>query len=118
MQSNVKKTQLEGLIRTIVNQLLTEMEASMSATDMNQIMASNPQLDPSVNPQDQMSAVEKLKLKRQADMDKTQQIKQKEIELDTAKKQLSFQQHKSDEQKRIQIPTLTKDLQKLKGAAI
>lgn len=115
---NLKKTQLESLIRGIVNELLNEYEASMSMSDVKQMMNNNPSLDPSIPPQDAMTPAEKSRIEREAEKDRKTQLKTKETELKTAKKQMDYQKQQVDQATRFTIPTLNTDLKNLKTGQI
>jgi len=114
----MKKKQLEELVRGIVREMLKEYDASMSVSDMRKLADSDPSLNGSTPPNDAMTSAEKSRIARQQKDDTNREIKQKEIELDAAKKKMSFQNKDRDQLKRFTIPNLTKDLQALKGAQI
>lgn len=116
--SKIKKTQLESLIRGIVTELLNEYTAAMSSSDVNQMMANNPGLDPNMPPQDAMTSAEKARLDRDAEKDRKEKIKTKETELQTTKKEMDYQKQKVDQTKRFSIPSMDKELKQLKGAQI
>lgn len=119
----MKTPTLKNLITAIVHQLMEELdknqlqEFSLSSSDMTKI-SNDSNVDPSTPPQDAMTSIEKAKLDREQEHNRQQQIKDKELELRTAKSELSFQTKKTDQQKRVGIPTLNKDIQRLKGAQI
>jgi len=119
----MKNNQLRSLIEVIVRQLVSELENgnlnefTLSSSDINSL-ANNSNLDTSTPPQDAMTSNEKARMDRENEHQRQQQVKTKELELNTAKKETTFQRQKIDQEKRVTIPTLTKDLQKLKGAKI
>jgi hypothetical protein len=115
MSEQIKKTQLEGLIRQIVRGIVKEI---MSSSDMQTMMDNNPELDPSVPATDAMTSAEKTRIDRESELKRQKDIKQKQIELDAKKKEMDFNKKKLDQQRRFDIPNATKDLQRLKGANI
>lgn len=114
----IKRTQLETLIRGIVRKLINEYEVTMSTSDLKQMADADPNMDTSTPPEDDMTPVEKARIERDAEKQKRQDIKQKEIELDAKKKEMEFNKKKMEQQRRFDIPNINKDLQKLKGAKI
>lgn len=115
MSDQIKKTQLEGLIRQIVRGILKEY---MSSSDMQTMVDNNPELDSSTPPEDAMTSAEKIRIDREAELKRQKDIKQKQTELDAKKKEMEFNKKKLDQQRRFDIPNANKDLQRLKGAKI
>jgi hypothetical protein len=113
----MKNLELETLIKGIVRNILKEY-ASLSSSDVQQMVNSDPTLDPSVPPTDAQTPAEKARMEREAELNRQKDIKQKQSELDSKKKEMDFNKKKLDQQKRFEVPTLTKDLQKLKGASL
>lgn len=117
--SQIKKTQLEALIRSIVREIINEYDVtSLSSSDMKKIAASDPNFDTSTPPEDDLSSVEKARMEREAERDRKEKLKSKEEELKTAKKEMDYQKQKVDQAKRFNIPTINRDIQQLKGAKI
>jgi hypothetical protein len=115
--NSVKKSQLEALIRGIVQHTLTEL-SSLSSSDMSKLVNDNPSLDPTVPTDDALTSAEKARMERDAEHKRQQDIKQQSVELDAKKKEMEFNKKKLDQQKRFDIPNAQKNLQKLKGAQI
>jgi len=109
--SNIKRSQLESLIRQIVTEIL-------SSSDIQAMVDKNPELDSSTAPEDAMTPAEKARIERDAELQRQKDIRQKSTELDAKKKEMEFNKKKLDQQKRFDIPNATKDLQRLKGAKI
>jgi hypothetical protein len=107
----MKKSQLEFLIRQIVNEII-------SSSDLQKVVDQNPGLDSSTPPEDAMTAAEKARLDREADIERQKSIKVKTGELDAKKKEMEFNKKKLDQQKRFDVPNAAKELQRLKGAQI
>jgi hypothetical protein len=117
MNNSVKKSQLEALIRGIVQHTLNEL-STLSSSDMSKLADSNPELDPNVPTADAMTSAEKARMEREAELQRQKDIKQQSSELDSKKKEMEFNKKKLDQQKRFDIPNAQKNLQKLKGAQI
>lgn len=107
----MKKSQLEFLIREVVNEIISTM-------DLQKMVDKNPGLDSSTPPDDAATPAEKARLDRATELQRQKDIKQKQTELDAKKKEMDFNKKKLDNQKRFDIPNATKDLQRLKGAQI
>jgi len=113
----MKNTQLEYLVRGIVHTILEQL-GTLSASDVNAMMAADPTLDPTVAPEDAQTPAEKARMEREAELQRQKDLKQKETDLDSKKKELEFQKKKIDQLKRFDIPNATKDIQSLKGASL
>lgn len=114
--SQIKKTQLKALIRSIVREIINEYNVtSLSSSDIKKIKVNDSNLD-TLTPPDDLSSVEKARMEREAERDRKSKLKSKEEELKTAKKEMDYQKQKVDQAKRINIPSITRDIQKLKGA--
>lgn len=113
----MKNIELETLVKGIVRNILKEI-VSLSSSDVQQMVNTDPTLDPNVPPTDAQTPAEKARMERDAEMTRQKDIKQKQIELDARKKEMEFNKKKLDQQKRFDIPNLNKDIQKLKGASL
>jgi hypothetical protein len=107
----MKRSQLELLIREIVNEII-------SSSDLQKIVDKNPGLDSSTPPEDAMSMADKARMEREAEIERQKSIKDKTNDLDSKKKEMEFNKRKLDQQKRFDVPNATKELQRLKGAKI
>jgi len=115
--SQIKRTQLEALIRGIVKEIIKEYDVtSLSSSDLKKISDANPNLDTSIPPEDNLSSVEKARMEREAERDNRKQLQQKQNELEAKKKEMDFNKKKLDQQRRFDIPNINKDIQRLKGA--
>lgn len=113
----MKNTELEILIKGIVRQIVNEY-VSLSSSDIKKIVDTNPSLDSTIPPDDAQTPAEKARMEREAELARQKDIKQKQSELDSKKKEMELNKKKLDQQKRFEIPTLSKDIQKLKGATL
>ncbi len=110
----VKRQQLQELIRLITKKVLKEYSSMSSGKDEEETNADGQD----TVPVDALSPAAKSKLRREKEMARRDDVKQKEKELDVAKKEMDFQKQKVDQSKRFAIPNLTKDIQRLKGGQI
>lgn len=99
----VRRT-LKAFVREILGQLTTPQGQGTQPSGVN--------IDPVLSPTELEKQNRDVKKQRDA------QLKQKSIELQTAKKEKDFQKQKIDQANRFTIPNLNKDIQKLKGAKI
>jgi hypothetical protein len=109
----MKQHQLQELVRLITRQVLKEISvgSGTDAEETNSVKTDTVSVD-------DLSSAEQAKLRREKDITRRDQIKQKEKQLDVAKKKAEFQKQEIDQVKRFEIPTLQKSIQADKGAKI
>lgn len=95
-------------LKTFVKEVLGEL---LSATPQGEV-------PPTLSTEPAMTPGEIEKQKRDAKHQKDQALKQKEAELQTAKKEKEFQKQRTGQIDKYTIPNTTKDIQRLKGAKI
>ena len=121
IQSNMKKHQLEELVRHIHRRMMKEFVSFQDKKAMA-AQASNPtsqvSTDPSTPPQDAMSPALQARIDREKEKARRDNIKDKEAELKTTKTKMDYQKRETDQMKRFDKPQLEKDIQRLKGAKI
>lgn len=110
----MKQSELQEIIKYITKAVIKEYFA-MSSNDKEEQGSGT---DQNMVPMDTLTPAEQAKLKRDKEIQRRDLLKQKEKELDVAKKESDFQKQKVDQFKRFQQPNLTKDIQRLKGAQI
>ncbi len=113
----MKQSHLEELVRHITRRVIKEYTSMMSTS--SGLSTGNTDLNnDDTPPTDAMTSNERKRLERQAEIDRQQNIKQKQVEFDAVKKEREFNRKKLDRQTRFDIPNARKELQRLKGAKI
>jgi len=118
MSTTITEEKLKSLVKNIVTQLVKEysmLDNPPSSLNGNPQDMANAQItDPNNQLAGAMSVSDQQKLKRIKDKQSRDQIKQKQLELDTVKKKLDYTKKDQDQMKRTQIPSLQKSIQQLK----
>lgn len=114
----MKQSHLEELIRHITRSVLKEYTSMMSPSSGMSTDKTDVTDNDNTPPVDAMTSNERKRLERQAEIDRQQNIKQKQVEFDAVKKEREFNRKKLDRQTRFDIPNARKELQRLKGAKI
>ncbi len=113
----MKSSQLKELIQHITREVLKEYGAmSSSGQDAEETNSAASSSD-SVSV-DQLSPAQQSRIEREKQIARRDQIKQKEKELDVAKKKMDYQKQEIDQTKRFEVHNLTKQIQAAKGAKI
>jgi hypothetical protein len=102
---------LKPFIREILSQLSQPQGSIPNTTSTSMTTATSDQTSPE-------DAAAKAKAEKDARAANADQLKSKEMDLKTATKEKEFQKQKVDQVTRYDIPSLTKDIQRLKGASI
>ena len=115
----ITEEKLKELVKNIVKQLVREyslMDNPPSSLNGNADDNASAQItDPNNQLAAPMSTSDKMKLDRIKDTQRRNDIKQKQLELDTVKKKLDYTKKDQDQMKRNQIPSLQKSIQQLKS---
>jgi septal ring factor EnvC (AmiA/AmiB activator) len=119
--TTITEEKLVGLVKHIVKQLVQEYsvwdnsQSSPSTGTTQPDNTDNQVTDPNNMSATPMSTSDKMKLDKIKKTQTQNDIKQKQLELDTVKKKLDFTKKDQDQMKRSQIPTLQKSIQQLKS---
>ena len=119
--TTITEEKLVGLVKHIVKQLVQEYsvwdnsQSSPSTGTTQPNNTDNQVTDPNNMSATPMSTSDKMKLDKIKKTQTQNDIKQKQLELDTVKKKLDFTKKDQDQMKRSQIPTLQKSIQQLKS---
>jgi hypothetical protein len=98
-------------LKTFVKEIISELLSSTPQGD-------NPNQTSTLSTDPPMTPGEIAKQQRDAKHQRDQALKQKEAELQTAKKEKDFQKQRVGQIDKYTIPNTTKDIQRLKGAKI
>lgn len=109
----MKRVELETLIRSIVQSSLNEL-STLSSSDMTKMMASNPELDPTVPTDDAMTSAEKARMERDADRERRKAIRTADMKLKSVKTQSAYYKQQ-EKQNKLDIISKEKELQNLKA---
>ena len=119
--ATITEEKLKYLVKNIVKQLVQEYsvwdnsQSSPSTGTTQPNNTDNQVTDPNNMSATPMSTSDKMKLDKIKKTQTQNDIKQKQLELDTVKKKLDFTKKDQDQMKRSQIPTLQKSIQQLKS---
>jgi hypothetical protein len=119
--ATITEEKLKYLVKNIVKQLVQEYsvwdnsQSSPSTGTTQPDNTDNQVTDPNNMSATPMSTSDKMKLDKIKKTQTQNDIKQKQLELDTVKKKLDFTKKDQDQMKRSQIPTLQKSIQQLKS---
>jgi hypothetical protein len=119
--ATITEEKLKYLVKNIVKQLVQEYsvwdnsQSSPSTGTTQPNNTDNQVTDPNNMSAAPMSTSDKMKLDKIKKTQTQNDIKQKQLELDTVKKKLDFTKKDQDQMKRSQIPTLQKSIQQLKS---